>query len=98
MKIVWSPLAIDRIREVATYIARDDLSAAQRWIELIFEKVENIRDFPELGRIVPELNRKEIRELLFKNYRIIYRLDKNRISTLTIRHMKQILPEKDLGQ
>ena len=92
MKIIWSPLAIDRASEIAEYISQDNPTAANKWIDNIFNKVEVLQSSPEIGRIVSEIARKEIRELIFGNYRIIYRLEKLSISILTVRHSKQILP------
>jgi toxin ParE1/3/4 len=92
MKIVWSPLAVDRVSEIAGYIAQDNSVAAESWINTVFKKVEDLKAFPESGRIVPETDNKTIRELIYGNYRIIYRLEEKRISVLTVRHGKQILP------
>lgn len=96
MKIIWSPLAIDRASEIAEYIALDNPTAATKWVERIFEKVKNLSSLPEAGRKVPEINRNEIRELIFGNYRIIYRIENSNISILTIRHSKQILPVDEI--
>ena len=96
MKIIWSPLAIDRVSEIAEYISLDNPTAAQKWIDNIFKKVGSLQFSPEIGRIVPEIERKEIRELIFGNYRIIYRFEKTNISILTIRHSKQILPTDEI--
>ena len=92
MKIIWSPLAIDRATEIADYIAQDKPSAAVKWINTIFSKVDQLASFPEMGRIVPEIENNQFREILYGNYRIIYRIEKKQISILTIRHGKQILP------
>jgi toxin ParE1/3/4 len=96
MKIVWSPLAIDRASEIAGYIAQDKLSAAEKWINTVFSKVKQLKSSPEIGRIVPEIRNNQIRELIYGNYRIIYHLEKKEISILTIRHVKQILPIKEI--
>lgn len=45
---------------------------AEKWINDIFNKAENLGSFQELGRLVPELNRVNYREIIFGNYRIIY--------------------------
>ncbi|MCK4377763.1 MAG: type II toxin-antitoxin system RelE/ParE family toxin [Deltaproteobacteria bacterium] len=74
----------------------DNPTAAQKWVDNIFKKVGLLQFSPEIGRIVPEIERREIRELIFGNYRIIYRFEKTNISILTIRHSKQILPTDDL--
>ena len=97
MKIIWSPLAIERAAEISEYIAQDNSSAARKWLETIFIKVDQLESSPESGRLVPETDNKEIRELIYGNHRIIYRIQKERISILTIRHGIQILPIEDIG-
>ncbi|MDD3991407.1 MAG: type II toxin-antitoxin system RelE/ParE family toxin [Desulfobacterales bacterium] len=92
MRIAWSPVAVERASEVVDYIAQDKPSAADNWIRTIFSKVEQLRSNPEIGRIVPEINERQIRELIYGNYRIIYHVEAKQISILTIRHGKQILP------
>ena len=52
--------------------------------------------FPESGRIVPELNRRDVREVLHKRYRVIYKIKENRIEILTVRHMRQLLDPDEL--
>ena len=96
MKIVWSPLVIDRATEIMKYISLDNPTAAQNWINEVFKKIKLLKSSPESGRIVPEIERKEIREILYGNYRIIYRLEVQRISVLTIKHGKQILPIEEI--
>jgi plasmid stabilization system protein ParE len=92
MNIVWSPLALDRVSEIAGYIAQDKPSAAEKWVKAIFSKVEQLEVSPELGRIVPEIGNSQFRELIYYNYRIIYRIEKIRISIVTVRHGRQLLP------
>lgn len=92
MKILWSPIAIDRVSEIAGYIAQDNPDAAESWINTVFEKVEHLKEFPESGRIVPETDNMTIRELIYGNYRIIYRVEEKRLSVLTVCHGKQVLP------
>lgn len=96
MKIIWSPLAVDRSSEIADYIAQDKPSAAEKWINTVFSKVEQLQSSPEIGRILPELNNAQFREIIYGNYRIIYRIEKKQISILTIRHGKQILPINEI--
>jgi toxin ParE1/3/4 len=92
MKTIWSPLAVDRASEIVDYIAQDKPSAAERWINEVFTKVEQLKSSPEIGRIVPEISDTQFRELIYGNYRINYHIEKKQISILTIRHGKQILP------
>ncbi len=80
MKIIWSPIAVDRVSEIAGYIAQDNPAAARNWIETVFKKVEELKAFPESGRVVPETDNKAIRELIYGNYRVIYRLGETNIA------------------
>lgn len=98
MKIVWSPLAIERVSEIADYIALDNPLIAEQQIDIIFKKVEGLNEFPEIGRIVPEIKNNQFREIIYGNYRVIYKNSKNQISILTIRHGKQILPIDEIIQ
>ncbi len=92
MRIIWSPLAVHRASEIADYIAQDKPSAAVRWVNEVFTKIEQLKSSPQIGRVVPEISDDQFRELIYGNYRIIYRVELKQISVLTIRHGKQILP------
>jgi plasmid stabilization system protein ParE len=72
MRVVWSPLAVERVTEIAAYIARDRPRAAARWVELLFSRVGQVRDFARSGRRVPEVARADVREIVHGNYRIIF--------------------------
>ena len=96
MKIFWSPLAAERLENIYDYISVDNKAAAQKVVGRIFKIVESLAKNPERGRKVPETNREEIREVFEGEYRIIYRIESKRISVLTIRNFKQLLPDKDV--
>ncbi len=92
MKIIWSPLAVDRVAEIAEYIAQDSPNSAEKWVESIFQVVERLEKFPKSGRVVPEIKQDDFREIIHGNYRIIYRLQNEIVSILTVRHGRQLLP------
>lgn len=96
MKIIWSPLSLKRALEITQYIANDKPLAARKWIDQILNTVLQLKKFPMKGRIVPEVKRAYIREIILGNYRIIYRTDKKQITILTIRYSKQRLPLNEL--
>ena len=95
MKIIWSPFSIERLTEFAKYIENDSPKNANAFIENIFNEIERLKSFPDLGRYVPELENRNIREIIYDSFRIIYRIDDNRIIILTIRHTKQHLWENE---
>ena len=55
MRIIWSPLAVERMEKIFDHIVYDSPSAAKKWIDDIFDKVDLLKHNPELGRVVPEL-------------------------------------------
>ena len=98
MKIVWSPLAIERAYETAAYIAGDKPRAALRWLEGLFEMTDRLETFPESGRIVPEIGLPEFREVVYRRaYRVIYRVEPTRVSILTVRNFAQLLDTSELN-
>ena len=70
MKIIWQPLALERVHEIIDLIARDRPLAAERWAVGLFDLVEKRQPSPKRGRVVPEVGREQIRELLYRKHRI----------------------------
>ena len=97
MRVVWSPLAIERAAEAATYIARDTPIAARRWVDGLFAAAGTLSRLPERGGLVPELRRADIRELLFGDYRIVYRVEARRVAILTVRHLRRRFDPEEVG-
>jgi len=95
MKIIWSPFSIDRLTEIAKYIENDSPKNSKAFLDNVFQEIERIKLFPEVGRFVPELENRNIREIILDSFRVIYRIDDSRIIILTIRHTKQHLWERN---
>jgi plasmid stabilization system protein ParE len=92
MKIKWTDPAIDSLRNLHGYIAKDSEVYASSFVQRMILAVEKLTDFPRLGRVVPEADEETIRELLYHNYRIIYRVKSELIEILTVIHGR-----RDLG-
>ena len=75
--------------EHADYIALDNPGAAEQWLINLFAEVKRLERFPESSRLVPELNDPNIREIIFKKFRIIYEIKNDHINVLTVRRFKQ---------
>lgn len=87
MRIVWTDPAIVDLSAIRDYIARDSEQYAVQFVGRIIESVEKLTSFPEMGRRVPEARaRDRVRELLFQNYRILYRINPGRIQIITVLH------------
>jgi plasmid stabilization system protein ParE len=96
VRITWSPLAIQRVLEAAEFIARDKPGAAQSWAESTFEAVERLADLPNSGRVVPEIRRPEIREIIHGAFRIIYRIESDQVLVLTVRRGRRLLDPSEI--
>jgi len=96
MRVAWTELSVEKLEEIADYISIDNQASAKNWVINIRKSVVKLNDFPELGRVVPEIGRKDIRELVEGNYRIIYKRKENEIIILTIRNFSQLLSANDI--
>jgi len=94
MKIEWTRPALLDLESIRDYIRRDSEYYASRFIEKIIEAVEALKNFPKMGRSVPEAEEESIREVLLHNYRIIYRVETDRILVLTIIHGARDLSQR----
>jgi len=73
-KIIWSAQARDDLQAIVLFIAQDNSPVAESFGYLLMSKVDLLAQFPELGRAVPEENDETIREIIFRSYRIIYKV------------------------
>ena len=74
-KLIWSPAARDDLHDIVTFIARDNPNRAMSFGYGLISETDRLQDFPESGRIVPEYRNDSIREIVFRPYRIVYRVN-----------------------
>ena len=86
MRVVWSPVALRRVEEIVDHLSSDRPGAAAEWAEGLFDLVGRLKAFPDRGRMVPELGQSSIRELIYGDYRVVYRVEGSKIGVLTVRH------------
>ena len=86
MKLEWAEPAVLDLEGIRDYISKDSAYYAERFVARIIEAAETLPNHPRMGRAVPEAEKETIRELLFQNYRIIYRAESDRILVLTVIH------------
>ncbi len=91
-RLIWSYDALRNLNAIAEYIGKDSPIDAQQAVRTIFEKTEKLLTFPRSNRKVPKRNLDQFREILFKNYRVVYEIKPNNIiEDLIVIHQKQIL-------
>lgn len=86
MKLFWTEPAIQDLRGVRDYIAADSDSHAADFIASIITGAERLIEFPMMGRVVPEAESEHIREILYRRYRIIYRIVGERVDVIAVIH------------
>jgi len=95
VRVRWSLLALRRVSGIVVYISHDRPEAARLWAEGVFDAVDQLRFFPGQGRVVPELGRPSIRELIYGEYRVIYKVRASAIAVLTVRHGRRRFDPRD---
>jgi addiction module RelE/StbE family toxin len=87
VQIRWLIEAQNDLKEIYEYISLDSEKYAERQIARIVAKTQILKTIVYSGKIVAEIGKSEIRELIEGNYRIIYRIvNENSIDILMIHH------------
>lgn len=90
-RIIWSSDAASDLEAICDYVAKDSEYYARVLAQGIISAIERLQVFPESGRIVPEYNQKDLREVIFQNYRVVYRVKPDIIEVVTITHGARLM-------
>jgi addiction module RelE/StbE family toxin len=96
MKINWTKEAMINLQQIEDFISADNPEAAIQLTEKLISLTKDLGRFPKKGRIVPELSIDRIREIIYKNYRIVYVIKKNSITILTVFESHKLLSKEDI--
>jgi len=94
VRLRWSRRAERDLIAIGRYIAEDDPAAARTWVERLRRRAQLAAATPGAGRVVPELGREDLREVLVRAYRIVYRREVRAIVVLTVVEGHRPLPAK----
>lgn len=89
--IKWSPRAVLHFEEICNYIAEDSKYYAALFAKKVFSVINSIPQFPKAGRVVPEYNDENLREKIYENYRIVYRIKSEAVEIVAICHGSRLL-------
>ena len=84
--VIWTEFALEDLKAIHEYISQDSKVYADKFIEKLIDRVDQLENFPESGRSVPEFSSKTIRELIEGNYRIVYKINPDHIGVVRIHH------------
>ena len=92
ISITWSPHALRDLESIRDFIAQDSAQYADLVVERITAAVERLASFPQSGRVVPELQRPDVREVIHRPYRIVYRLRNEAVEIATVFRSSRLFP------
>jgi len=92
VRVHWTNTAVEHLLAIYEHIAQDSPVYAQRMIDRLTRRSEQIATFPLSGRMVTEYEIQEIREVIEKPYRLIYRIKSDQVDVLAVVHSAQLLP------
>ncbi len=99
MRLIWTQEAVDRLFEIDDFISTNSPKRAREFVDEIIEHAETILSYtPSAGRMVPEIKNAGIRELIFKKYRIVYRVNENNVEILTVFEGHRLLRTEELKE
>lgn len=90
-EIIWTKLAFRDIIDIHDYIAKNSELYVRKTVESFFERVKILVEFPNAGRVLPEISKRTIKELIEGNYRIIYTNKKRKIYILREHHSSRLI-------
>ena len=85
-KIIWSPIALEDVDSIAEYVARDSTDQSSLFVIRLIGATGRLQDFPNSGRIIPEIGNPGCREIIYGSYRIMYRLSEDAVWITGIVH------------
>ena len=94
MRVVWTDRAKARLRQIRAYVAQDQPLNADRLVDQLTRRVEQLAEQPRSGRIVDKYQREDLRELIEPPYRIVYLIGIDRIDIVTVRDTRRVLPRR----
>ena len=92
MKVHWTDTAIGHLRSLHAYIGQNSPEYAQRIVDRLTRRSQQIGTFPQSGRIVPEAECPQIREVLEGPYRIMYHIKPDQVDVIAVIHGSQQTP------
>ncbi len=96
MKLVWTNIALNNLAEIEDFIALDSPDQAKRFIKNLISQASVISQNPQIGRIVYEFSNPDIRDLIVKGYRVVYRISETKIEILTVFERHRLFNKDDV--
>jgi toxin ParE1/3/4 len=90
-RVIWTRQAMEDVQAIRAYVARDSERYAGLLAERLVAAVGRLELFPHSGRIVPEVGDDSLREVIYGNYRLVYRLQAESVEIVAIHHAARLM-------
>lgn len=91
-RLTWTEGAAADVEDYARFLTQRSPQVAARFVKAVHDAAERLCDFPESGRIVPKWRHRRRREIIVKNYRVIYRVEPDEVVIIGVEDARQVLP------
>jgi toxin ParE1/3/4 len=95
--IKWTRGSTEDLRQIKQYIGHDAPDTAELFVKRLIASTHRLASFPLSGSVIKGFLRFEAREILHGNYRVIYRVDGDRVLILSVFHASRILDEDSIS-
>jgi plasmid stabilization system protein ParE len=93
-EVIWSPEAIQDLEDIAAFIARDSEYHAAMFVQRLIDATDRLGQFPESGRMIPEVGAEKYREIIEGAYRIMYSIHGDAVRIDAVLHGARRFGEK----
>jgi len=96
VRVLWTDAALDQLEAIRDYLSQTSPEYARRVVERLVNRSAQIAAFPRSGRVVPEYEIDEVRQVIERSYRLIYLVKEEQVEILAIIHTaRKGLPQEE---
>jgi toxin ParE1/3/4 len=92
MKLRWSEEAVEDLVRIGRYVGQYDGVAARKLLSRLRGSVVRLKEHPDSGRVVPELGRSDVREVIEGSYRLVYQVEESGVVVLVVFDSHRLFP------
>ena len=96
MRVLWTDAALSQLEAIRDYLSQTSPGYARRFVERLVNRSEQVAAFPRSGRMVPEYEIDEVRQVVESSYRLIYLIKEDQVEILAVIHTsRKRLPQEE---
>lgn len=97
-RVTWRPEALADIEQIELFISRDSTTYARLLVRRLIAATVRLGEFPDSGRVVREVGNQNVREVIVRSYRVIYRVWPDEVEVIAVVHGARLIGEEDIPE